>query len=160
MYSFSDHSPVRAEKADGDILFQSPESDFLSADNSVLHHSEEDLDEPDMLPLPKIQPQRTLHVNSPPPSIRPKFQTKEPSIMSQSALDPPSFMRLIDLSLRHTFGGMIPPGRNLRKPNDNTLDIQLVQAVSDISLADISPALFRPRYIEVNLSMLSQVVGH
>lgn len=159
-YAFSDRSLVTAEKADGDILLQAAESDLLSADNLVLDHGEEDTDEPDMVPLPKMQPQRSLRVHSPPPSVCPRLQNEERSIISQPALDPSEFMRLIDLSLRHTIGGMIPPSRNLRRPSDDTLDIQLVQAVSDNSLADISPALFRPGYMKVNLSTLSQVARH
>lgn len=159
-YSFSDRSPVEPEKADGDILFQSPESELLFANSSVFDHGDEALGGSDMLPLPEMHNQRSLRVCAPRPLVPPRLQAEEPLIMSQSALDPPAFMNLVDHSLRHALGGMIAPSRNSRRPSLDTLGIQFVQAESVLSLADIAPALFRPGFLKVKLSMPRLLARH
>ena len=142
-YNFPDLS---VGKSDGGILFQSLEMDIPSCDEPMLDYGEED---PNTMPLPKKQLQRSLHCYSAPPSVRPRLQAQEPSVISHSALDPLEFMRLIDISLRQTLSGFIPSNKNLRRPSDDASEIRLVQVASDTSLADISPALFRPGYIKV-----------
>ncbi|KAL8914469.1 MAG: hypothetical protein Q9171_000974 [Xanthocarpia ochracea] len=144
-YSFSDHSRVETGKSDGGILFQSLKMDIPSCDEPILDCGEED---PNTVPLPKKQLQRSVHCYSSPPSVRPRLQTQEPSIISHSALDPLEFMRLVDISLRQTLSGFIPSSKTLRRPSNDASEIQLVQLASDASLADISPALFRPGYIK------------
>ncbi len=140
---------LSAGKSDGGILFQSLEMDIPSCDEPMLDYGEED---PNTMPLPKKQLQRSLHCYSPPPSVRPRLQTQEPTIISHSALDPSEFMRLVDISLRQTLSGFIPSSKNPRRPSDDASEIRLVQVASNTSLADISPALFRPGYIKVNTS--------
>ncbi|KAL8857371.1 MAG: hypothetical protein Q9178_006137 [Gyalolechia marmorata] len=119
--------------------------DIPSRNEPMLAYGEE---VPNTVPLPKKQLQRSLHCYSSQPSVRPRLQTQQPSIISHSALDPLEFMRLIDVSLRQTFSGFIPSTKTLRRPSDDASEIQLVQVASDTSLADISPALFRPGYIK------------
>ncbi|KAL8854743.1 MAG: hypothetical protein Q9221_000526 [Calogaya cf. arnoldii] len=68
--------------------------------------------------------------------------------MPQPTLDAPEFMKLIDVSLRHTIGGISPISRDPKRHSEDAVDIQLIQAMSDISLAHISPALFRPGYMK------------
>ncbi|KAL8766615.1 MAG: hypothetical protein Q9209_006680 [Squamulea sp. 1 TL-2023] len=111
----------------------------------MLKDEEEDLD---MVPLSKMQSLQSLPSHSPPQSVCPKFQSQEPSISSQLALEPLPFVQLIDVSLRHALSGIAPPRKNLQRPGADASDIQLTHTTPSTSLADISPALFRPGYMK------------
>ncbi|KAL8786999.1 MAG: hypothetical protein Q9213_002434 [Squamulea squamosa] len=101
-----------------------------------------------MVPLSKMQLPQSLPRHFPPQSVCPKFQIQEPATSSQPALEPLGFIQLIDVSLRHALSGIAPPRTNLGRPGADASDIQLAHATSITSLADISPALFRPGYVK------------
>ncbi|KAL9001166.1 MAG: hypothetical protein Q9169_000350 [Polycauliona sp. 2 TL-2023] len=138
----------KAKKFCEDAHFHSPEYGTITGDILLLGYRREDLGEPDMEPSPTTEPRQSLRHQSRRPSVTPQLKAKQTSITSLEILDPSEFMRLVDLSLRHTLGGMIPCCKKLTTPNDDPDDLQLVKAVSNTSLAEVSPALFRPGYMK------------
>ncbi|KAL8660209.1 MAG: hypothetical protein Q9226_000010 [Calogaya cf. arnoldii] len=111
------------------------------------------------MPLPTMQARQSLRPYSQSPLGRPRLRIEEQSTIPQPTLDPPEFMKLIDLSLRHTIGGINLKSRDSKRPSEDAADIQLIQALSDISLADISPALFRPGYMKA-ISQRAHLISH
>ncbi|KAL8674973.1 MAG: hypothetical protein Q9168_000677 [Polycauliona sp. 1 TL-2023] len=147
-HSSSDRLQVNLKDLDGDLLFQSPKSIVLTAETLLPDRSKTDMAEPDMVPSPTTGPRQFYRPLFPPPSSPPNIQIEQRLMLSQSTLDSPTLMGLLDLSMRHTLGSIVPSCKALTRLNDNAIDPPLVKAVSNISLADISPALFRPGYMK------------
>lgn len=148
-YSFSDHLSINAEKSDQDLLFQSYESDSLPPEDLSIDQSERGLDEAGMVRLSRWHTQQSPYHCLSQPSVYKRSGTAPLSMTCQSTLDSPAFMRLIDLSLRHTVGGTLSWRKDPKWSSTDGRPLELVKAASDISLADISPALFRPGYMKV-----------
>lgn len=153
----SNLNPISEEEmTDVDNPFWSSRTDGFSWDIEMLDHGAEG---PDMLPLPDTLSQ-PYPPNCTPPFMDHEIQTQEPPSSSQHTPNPLDLLRLLDTSLRHTLTGRIPVGRRPRRPNSDPLDIQLVHGTAGPSLADISPALFRPGYLKVNASLTCRVMGN
>ncbi|KAL8731301.1 MAG: hypothetical protein Q9166_003525 [cf. Caloplaca sp. 2 TL-2023] len=128
------------------ILFRSPSLEILSCDVEMLDSGEDASNKP---PLSRMRSQPCLPAYSPLPSIHHTLQIEELPSFQHCALDPLHLLKLVDASLRRTFSGEIPPGKNSRRLNDDDPDIKLIQEAPETSLADISPALFRPGYMKI-----------
>ncbi|KAL8874166.1 MAG: hypothetical protein Q9174_000471 [Haloplaca sp. 1 TL-2023] len=63
-------------------------------------------------------------------------------------VNPLDFLRLIDASIRQTISGASPVSKRRGSSNSSGPPIKLAEADQTIGLADISPALFRPGYME------------
>ena len=148
-YGFSDHSSINTEKSDQQLLFQPYQSDSLPPEDLSIDKNEKGLDESGMVRLSRWHTQQSPYRCLSQPSVYKRSWTVPPYMTCQPTLDSPAFMRLIDLSLRHTVGGTLSWRKDPKRSSTDAQPSELVKAVSDVSLADISPALFRPGYMKV-----------
>ncbi|KAL8683615.1 MAG: hypothetical protein Q9186_000387 [Xanthomendoza sp. 1 TL-2023] len=142
--SWPDQTLVGEEGTDECMLFLSPRIEISSYDIEMLDDGTESLEMP-LLPEMAFQPSFGSHVTL---STSQDPQTQEPSCLSGHTPHPLDLVRLLDASLRHTLRGTPRLSRRPRRPQEGTPDVQLVQETSAPSLADISPALFRPGYMK------------
>ncbi|KAL8930252.1 MAG: hypothetical protein Q9208_000869 [Pyrenodesmia sp. 3 TL-2023] len=137
----SDTSPpllpaANEEVVHEDILLESQSCDMPTHDTEMLKLNEDHFDMllyPDPRPMPAIPnvslpkyPQYTQHPQPPPLGL--------------------SILKLVDASLRHTISGTPAPSKTTAKGAPS--DVRLTKTSPSPSLADISPALFRPGYLK------------
>lgn len=118
-----------------DILLLSPRCDMPTHDTEMLELNEDHSDMllyPDPKPMPAI-PNVPLPQYAQPPQPPPR--------------GPLSVLKLVDASLRHTISGTSAPSKTTKKGAPS--DVRLMKTSPSLSLADISPALFRPGYLKV-----------
>ena len=130
------------EYGDEDILFRSPYTGTQVVSIEMMDRNEEG---PDILlfsvsEIMSINP----YISTPPAAHEHAIPLDSAKAQIPSPLD---LFKLIDASLRHTISGTLPPTRGAQ--NSGQHGIKLTTSSSNLSLGEISPALFRPGYMQV-----------